>query len=202
MVLFQIMTEFSPTTLIVSTVCSIRQWVAIREDWTGMLPLLQQTCSRQTAQQSKENLQSSASHTDLTLDTTRGTCRRRFNLSGADFVHLLCMVRPLRAHLTCRTQRVCRSVLLVDELELVRGAGRGSQIQFNPAHLRPVVLCRLASCRGVCCCGVVLQRSAMQCSSSKQGLPRLSRLQSTPHVQRECQREATEATDAAETRET
>lgn len=40
MVLFQIMTEFSPTTLIVSTVRRTQQWVAVREDGTGMLPLL------------------------------------------------------------------------------------------------------------------------------------------------------------------
>lgn len=94
----------------------------------------------------------------------------------------LCMVRPLRSHLTCRTQK-CAGVFCWS-MSSSLSEGLAAAAKFNSTRLISAsVPCCLASCGGVVWC-VVLQRSSSiggsGSSSTSKDCQRLSRLQ-RPH---------------------
>lgn len=124
--------------------------IAIRE---GALECLHY-CNRQTAHQSKKNPQDAASHTDLTADTTQGRCRRRFQSLGCKPVRLCAWADPCAtiSPAELKSVPVWSGSLVVDELELVRGAGRGRPNSIQPGSFPPV--CRAASRRLVGACVV------------------------------------------------
>lgn len=157
--LFQIMTELSPTMLIASTVYTdCMQW----DTRGGPLECLR-NCSRQTAHQSNEEpSRRGITHRPDSKIPPKGRAGGD-SISRMQACTTLCMVRPLRSHLTCRTQKCAGVACWWRSSSLSEGLAAGSQIQFNPAHFHQcAVLPRVVLWCGVVCC------IAVQCSSSKQ----------------------------------
>lgn len=99
---------------------------------------------------------------------------------------------------------VCSGGALVEELELVRGAGRGSQIQFNPAHFHQcavlphvVLWCGVVCCIAAQCSAVAAASEAAEAAGTANGC-----LACRARPQRRSLNEATKATEATETGDT
>lgn len=146
--LFQIMTEFSPTMPIASTVYVHGvQW-----DTRGALECLHH-CSRQTAHQFKKDRQRRGiTHRPHSKIPPKGRAGGD-SISRMQASTPLCMVRPMRSHLTCRTQKCAGVFWWWTSPSLYEGLAAGSQIQFNPAHFHQcAVLPRVVLWCGVVCC--------------------------------------------------
>lgn len=172
--LFHIMTELSPIMLIVSTVWSLyRACDAIREGhWNA--PTI-------AADRQHSNLKRTLSRRGIThrphSKYDPRVVQEEIESLRCKPVHLCAWSGPCApiSPAELKSVPVCSDGAQVGELELVRGAGRGNQIQFNPAHFHQcAVLPRVVLWCVVWC--VVLQcssRSSQQQQQQKrqQGLP-------------------------------
>lgn len=130
--LFQKMTEFSPTMLIVCINSPTPTAIAIRE---GPLECLHH-CSRQIAQQSKkEPSRRGITHRPHSRYHPREV-QEEISISRMQACTPLCMGRPLRYHLTCRTQK-CAGVVWQSGGGRARACLRGwpRAAKFNSTRL-------------------------------------------------------------------